>query len=182
MMTTDLAKEQEVPYDVRTKTQLATIGVQGAAVEQKVAAATTTTYAPAPAPTPTTPGRWGNTPIMPVVRRPITPRPPLRLPRLDLSGGGGKSDKKKIETGKRKIVHPIATPDQMIGKGVFSIRFNHLTVDKEMTKAWGMGATGKHTVNTTRRVKRTQVAANIGDALTTVTSMKRSKKIRGLVF
>jgi hypothetical protein len=51
-----------------------------------------------------------------------------------------------------------------------------------MTKAWGMGATGKHTVNTTRRVKRTQVAANIGDALTTVTSMKRSKKIRGLVF
>jgi len=182
MMTTDLAKEQKVPYDVRTKTQLATIGVQGAAVEQKVAAATTTTYAPAPAPTPTTPGRWGNTPIMPVVRRPITPRPPLRLPRLDLSGGGGKSDKKKIETGKRKIVHPIATPDQMIGKGVFSIRFNHLTVDKEMTKAWGMGATGKHTVNTTRRVKRTQVAANIGDALTTVTSMKRSKKIRGLVF
>lgn len=182
MMTTDLAKEQEVPYDVRTKTQLATIGVQGAAVEQKVAAATTTTYAPAPAPTPTTPGRWGTTPIVPVVRRPITPRPPLRLPRLDLSGGGGKSDKKKIETGKRKIVHPIATPDQMIGKGVFSIRFNHLTVDKEMTKAWGMGATGKHTVNTTRRVKRTQVAANIGDALTTVTSMKRSKKIRGLVF
>ena len=182
MMTTDLAKEQEVPYDVRTKTQLATIGVQGAAVEQKAATATTTTYAPAPAPTPTTPGRWGTSPIIPVVRRPITPRPPLRLPRLDLSGGGGKSDKKKIETGKRKIVHPIATPDQMIGKGVFSIRFNHLTVDKEMTKAWGMGATGKHTVNTTRRVKRTQVAANIGDALTTVTSMKRSKKIRGLVF
>ncbi|MDD4455647.1 MAG: hypothetical protein PHI67_10120, partial [Candidatus Methanomethylophilaceae archaeon] len=122
-MTTDLAKEQGLPYDVRTNTQLATIGVQGAAVEQKVAAATTTTYAPVPAPAPTTPGRWGNTPIVPVVRRPVTPRPPLRLPRLDLSGGGGKSDKKKIETGKRKIVHPIATPDQMIGKGVFSITF-----------------------------------------------------------
>jgi len=120
--------------------------------------------------------------------RPPGYRPPVRrilpfsLPRLDLSGGGGKSDKKKIETGKRKIVHPIATPDQMIGKGVFSIKFNHLTVDKDMTNAWGMGAAGKHTVNTTRRVKRTQVAANIGDALTTVTSMKRSKKIRGLVF
>jgi len=118
----------------------------------------------------------------PGYRPPVRRILPFSLPRLDLSGGGGKSDKKKIETGKRKIVHPIATPDQMIGKGVFSIRFNHLTVDKEMTKAWGMGATGKHTVNTTRRVKRTQVAANIGDALTTVTSMKRSKKIRGLVF
>jgi len=120
--------------------------------------------------------------------RPPGYRPPVRrilpfsLPRLDLSGGGGKSDKKKIETGKRKIVHPIATPDQMIGKGVFSITFNHLTVDKDMTNAWGMGAAGKHTVKTTQRVKRTQVAANIGDALTTVTSMKRSKKIRGLVF
>lgn len=47
---------------------------------------------------------------------------------------------------------------------------------------FGTDGLGKHTVNTTRRVKRTQVAANIGDALTTVTSMKRSKKIRGLVF
>jgi hypothetical protein len=180
-MTTDLAREQDVPHDVHTNVQLATVGLQGAAVEQKVATATTTTYVPAP--TPTTPGHWGTPPTIPVVRRTIAPRPPITLPRLDLSGGGGgKSDKKKIDTGKRKIVHPIATPDQMIGRGVFAITFNHLTVDKDMTNAWGMGATGKHTVNTAQRMKRTRVAEHIGDALTTVASTKRSKKIRGLAF
>jgi hypothetical protein len=49
------------------------------------------------------------------------------VPRLGLppwGGGGGGREEPTLALARRKILHPIATPEQMIGKGVFNIKYN----------------------------------------------------------
>jgi hypothetical protein len=178
-VTSDLARSTELLPDIRTSTTLAATGVQSAVVpQQAVATASPGIVRPAPAA-----ARPPTRPVIPTVRSPSPLAPPIRLPRIALpEGGGGKKAKKPVKTGIRKMVQPIATADQMIGKGVFSITFNHLAMDQDTVNQWRIGSAGRRTVTMARTERRTQVADHIGDTLAMVTSPKRSRKIRGLVF
>jgi hypothetical protein len=178
-VTSDLARSTELLPDIRTSTTLAATGVQSAVVPQRaVATASPGIVRPAPAA-----ARPPTRPVIPTVRSPSPLAPPIRLPRIALpEGGGGKKAKKPVKTGIRKMVQPIATADQMIGKGVFSITFNHLAMDQDTVNQWRIGSAGRRTVTMARTERRTQVADHIGDTLAMVTSPKRSRKIRGLVF